>query len=142
MNLIEAENILNILVFLYSYLLCCHICRLGSFMEDFLYSVKIRESILVSCFTRHFGSAEKSVKLILLLNCESRVDLQCPGNTVQIYVLEESLRSLAAKKITQIYLTLPVFGKCLKWVFQVRLGRFPVGRDSLEVKKIIKVKFL
>ena len=51
-------------------------------MEDFLYSVKIRESILVSCFTRHFGSAEKSVKLILLLNCESRVDLQCPGNTV------------------------------------------------------------
>ena len=29
-----------------------------------------------------FGSAEKSEKLILLLNCESRVDLQCPENTV------------------------------------------------------------
>ena len=32
--------------------------------------------------------------------------------------------------------------KCLKWVFQVSLRGFPVGRDSLEVKKIIKVKFL
>ena len=28
-------------------------------MEDFLYSVKILESILMSYFTRHFGSAEK-----------------------------------------------------------------------------------
>ena len=35
-----------------------------------------------------------------------------------------------------------MLGKCLKWVFQVSLRRFPVGRDSLEVKKIIKVKFL
>ena len=32
--------------------------------------------------------------------------------------------------------------KCLKWVFQVCLKRFPVGRNSLEVKKIVKVKFL
>ena len=47
---------------------------------------------------------------------------------------------MAPKKFTQIYLR--VFGKCLKWVFQVCLRRFPVGRDSLEVKKIIKVKFL
>ena len=31
----------------------CHICCLGSFMEDLLYSVKIRESILMSYFTRH-----------------------------------------------------------------------------------------
>ena len=52
------------------------------------------------------------------------------------------LRGLAAKKFTQIYLRLSVLGKCLKWVFQVCLRRFPVGRDSLEVKKIIKVKFL
>ena len=35
-----------------------------------------------------------------------------------------------------------MFGNCLKWVFQVWLRRFHVGRDSLEVKKIIKVKFL
>ena len=40
MNLIEAEIILNILVFLYYYLLYCRICRLGSFVEDVLYSVK------------------------------------------------------------------------------------------------------
>ena len=46
------------------------------------------------------------------------------------------------EKFTQIYLRLPVFGKCLKWVFQVCLRRFPVGKDSLEVKKFIKVKFL
>ena len=47
---------------------------------------------------------------------------------------------MAAKKFTQIYLRLSVFGKCLKWVFQVCLSRFPIGRDSLE--KIIKVIFL
>ena len=35
-----------------------------------------------------------------------------------------------------------MFGKCFKRVFQVCLRRFPVGRYSLEVKKIIKVKFL
>ena len=35
-----------------------------------------------------------------------------------------------------------MFGKCLKWIFQVCLRRFPVGKDSLEVKKIIKVRFL
>ena len=70
------------------------------------------------------------------------MDLQYSENTVQIYVLLEGLRGLAAKKFTQIYLRLPVFGKCLKWVFQVSLRRFPVGRDSLEVKKIIKIKFL
>ena len=33
-----------------------------------------------------------------------------------------------------------MFGKCLKWVFQVFFRRFPVGRDCLEVKSIIKVK--
>ena len=43
-------------VFLYEY---CHICRLGSFMEDFLYSVKIRESILMGNFTRHLQSLVK-----------------------------------------------------------------------------------
>ena len=53
----------------------------------------------------------------------------------------KGLKGLATKKFTQINLTLPVFGKCFKWVFQVCLRRFPVGRDSLEVKKIVKVKF-
>ena len=32
-----------------------------------------------------------------------------------------------------------MFGKCLKWMFQVCLIRFPEGRGSVEVKKIIKV---
>ena len=41
---------------------------------------------------------------------------------------------LAAKKFTQIFLRLPVFGKCLKWVFQVSLRKFPVGRDSFRSK--------
>ena len=35
-----------------------------------------------------------------------------------------------------------MIGKCLKWVFQMCLRRFLVGRDSLEVKNIIKVTFL
>ena len=38
-------------------------------------------------------------------------------------------------------MSFPLFGKCLKWVFQVCCRRFLVGRDSLKVKKIIKVKF-
>ena len=56
-------------------------------MEDFLYSVKIRESILMSHFTRHlqrlvkFWQRRKKGKLLLRLHCESRVDLQCPENT-------------------------------------------------------------
>ena len=53
-----------------------------------------------------------------------------------------SLRRFKGAGCADVYLRLPVFGKCLKWVFQVCLRRFPVGRDSLEVKKIIKVKFL
>ena len=57
-------------------------------MENFLYSAKIRESILMSYFTRYlhrlvkFWQRRKSEKLILLLNCESKADLQCPENTV------------------------------------------------------------
>ena len=35
-----------------------------------------------------------------------------------------------------------MFGKCLKLVLQVCFRKFPVRRDSLEVKKIINVKFL
>ena len=64
------------------------ICRLCSLMEDFLYSAKIRQSILMSYFTRYlqrmvkFWQRRKSEKLILLLNCKSRVDLQCPEYTV------------------------------------------------------------
>ena len=50
-------------------------------------------------------------------------------------MFSKNASELDAKVFTQIYLRIPVLGKCLKWVFQVRLGRFLVGRDSLEVKK-------
>ena len=73
-------------------------------MEDFLYSAKIRESILMSYFTRHFGRAEKNVKLILLLNCESRVDLQCPENTVFKNLC--SLRMLKGAGCEEVYTNL------------------------------------
>ena len=53
-----------------------------------------------------------------------------------------SLREMAVQKFPQIYLRFPLFGKCIKWVFQVYCRRFLVGRDSLKVKRIIKVKFL
>ena len=56
------------------------------------------------------------------------MDLECPENTVFKNLC--SLRMLAAKKFTQIYLKIPVLGK---WVLQVRLRRFSVGRDSLDV---------
>ena len=89
MNLIEAKIILNALVFVYYYLFCCHIYLLGSFMEDFSYSVRIRELILMSYFTRYlqrlmkFWQRRKKVESqIMLLNCESRVDLQYPENNV------------------------------------------------------------
>ena len=64
------------------------ICRLCSLVEDFFYSAKIRESILMNYSTRRlqrlvkFWQRRKSEKLILLLNCQSRVDLQCPENSV------------------------------------------------------------
>ena len=35
-----------------------------------------------------------------------------------------------------------MFGKCLKWILQVYFRRSPVGKGSLEIKKIVKVKFL
>ena len=49
MNLIEANTILNTLVILLIFV-CCHICRLGSFMKDFSYSIEIQESIAMSYF--------------------------------------------------------------------------------------------
>ena len=52
------------------------------------------------------------------------------------------LKGAGCEEVYTNYLRLPVLGKCLKWVFQVSLRRLPVRRDSLEVKKIIKVKFL
>ena len=71
------------------------------------------------------------------------MDLQCPENIVLKNLC--SLRTLKGAGCEEVYTNLfenSVLGKCLKWVFQVSLRRIPVGRDSLEVKKIIKVKSL
>ena len=46
------------------------------------------------------------------------------------------------RKLTKLCLRFPVLRNCLKWVFQVCFRMFLVGRDSLEVKQIIKVKVL
>ena len=144
MSLIEAEIILNILVFLYWYFFYCHICCLGSFMEDLLYSVKIRESILLSYFTRHLQRLVKFWHRRKKREVDSASKLRQQSVSwnycFNLYSLRR-LKGMAAKKFAQIYLRLPVFGKCLKRVFQVCLRSFLVGRYSLEVKKIIKVKF-
>ena len=89
MNLIEAEVILNIyasvslLIFILLssavYAVWWKISYILPKYEDRFYWV-ISRDIYKDCWS--FGSAEKINKLILLLNCESRVDLQCPENTV------------------------------------------------------------
>ena len=71
------------------------------------------------------------------------MDLQCPENTVFKNLC--SLRILKGAGCEEVYTNL--FETSSAWqVFKVgvssKLRRFPVGRDSLEVKKIIKVKFL
>ena len=108
----------------------------------------MRESILMSYFTRHsqglvkFWQRRKKWKV----DSTSKLREQSGFTVSWKYCLNlcslKRLKGLAAKKFTQIYLRLPVFGKCLRWVFQVCFRRFPVGRDSVEAKKIIKVKFL
>ena len=65
------------------------------------------------------------------------MDLQCPENTVFKNLC--SLRMHEGAGCQEVYTNL--FETSSAWVFQVSL-RFPVGRDSLEVTKIIKVKFL
>ena len=122
-----------------------HFC---SYMEDLLYSVKIRESHLMSYFTRHLQRLVKFWHHRKKLEVDSASKLQDQsGFTVSWkYCLNlcsiRRFKGLTSKKFTQIYLRLLVFGKCLKWVLYVCLRRFPVERNSLEVKKIIKVKLL
>ena len=49
-----------------------------------------------------FCQRRKKLEVNFALNCESRVDLKRPENTVQIHVLKENLRGLAVQKFTQI----------------------------------------
>ena len=68
------------------------------------------------------------------------MDIQCPEKTF--------LRSLKKfkgdcyKEVCTNLFEISTVSQVFKAVFQVYLRRFPVGRDSLEVKKIIKFKFL
>ena len=64
-------------------------------MEDFLYSAKIQESILMSYFMRY---------LQRLVNCESRVDLECPENAV--FKNLWSLRMLKGTDCEEVYTNL------------------------------------
>ena len=117
-------------------------------MEDFFYSGKIRELILMSYFTRYLQRLVKFCQRRKKWEVDSASKLrEQSGFTVSWkYCLNlcslRRLKEAGCEKFTQIYLRLPMFGKCLKWVFQVCFRRFPVGRDSLKVKTIIKVKFL
>ena len=57
-------------------------------MEDFSYSVREHELNLMSYFTRYlqrlvkFCQRRKNWEVNFSLNCNSRVDLRCPENTV------------------------------------------------------------
>ena len=96
-------------------------------MEDFSYSVKNARIDFNDLFHETFTkvsevlTAQKKLGSWFCLNLCSLRKIKGEGKAVQ--------------KFTSIYLRLPVFGKCLKWVFQVCFRRFSVGRDSLEVKK-------
>ena len=88
-------------------------------MEDFLHSAKIRESILMSYFTRYL---QRLVKLILPLNCESRVDLQCPENNVFKNLC--SLRMHKGAGCQEVYTNL--FETSSAWqVFKVGVSSMP-----------------
>ena len=89
MNLIEVEIILNMYTSVS--------LLISVLLSSAVYAVWWKISYIVSKYENRFywvisrdtykdwwslGSAEKREKLILLLNCESWVDLQCPENTV------------------------------------------------------------
>ena len=61
------------------------------------------------------------------------MDLQCPENAVNLCFLRRFSGAGWKEDYTNLFETSSVWQ-----VFQVCLGRFPVGRNSLEVKKINK----
>ena len=123
-------------------MLYCHIYCLSSFMEDLLYSVKIGESILISYFTRHLQRLVKFWQRRKKWEVDSTSKLQeQSGFTVSWkYCLNLcSLRRLKGAGCEEVYTNL--FETSSVWqVFKVGVSSVPW--DSLEVKKIIKVKFL
>ena len=125
MNLIEAEIILNVYI---SVSLLIFVS-----LSSAVYAVWWKISYIVPKYENRFwwdiykdwwsfGSAEKSEKLILLLNCESRVDLQCPENTVFKNLC--SLRMLKGAGCEEVYTNL--FETSSAWqVFKVGVSSMP-----------------
>ena len=111
-------------------------------MKDLLYSVKIRESILMSYFTRHLQRLVKFWDRRKKWQVDSAYKLrEQSGFTVSWkYCLNLcSLRRLKGVGCEDLYTNL--FETSSVWqVFKVGVSSVPW--DSLEVKKIIKVKFL
>ena len=71
------------------------------------------------------------------------MDLQCPENTVFKNLC--SLRMLKGAGYEEVYTNLfktSSASQVFKVGISVSLTRFPVGSDSLEVKKIIMIKLL
>ena len=84
----------------------------------------------MSDFTRHFSSAEKRVKLILLLNCESRVDLQRPENTVK-FMFSKKAQEAGCEVYTNLFETSSVqqvFGVGASCVSQKALSECVLGK--------------
>ena len=85
----------------------------------------------MSDFTRHFSSAEERVKLILLLNCESRVDLQRPENTVKFMFSKKAQEAGCEEVYTNLFETSSVqqvFGVGASCVSQKALSECALGK--------------
>ena len=112
----------------------CHIYRLGSFMEGFSCRVRTHKSILISYFTRYLQRLVKFWQRRKKWKVDSVSKLrEKSGFTVswKYYLNLCSLRRLKEACCAEVYtnlLRLSVFGKYLRWVFQVCFRRFPVGR--------------
>ena len=105
-------------------------------MEDFLYNVKIRESILMSYFTVKFWQRKRKWEV----DSASKLWEQSGFTVSWKYCLNLcSWRRLKGSGCAEVYTNL--FETSSVWqVFKVGVSSVPW--DSLEVKKIIKVKFL
>ena len=111
----------------------CHIYHLNSFLEDFSYSFKIHESILMSSFMRHLRRSLKfwQCRKKWWVDSASRLQEQvCFIVSWKLCINVFSLRWLkgTAQRLTKIYLRLAAFTKCLKWVFKVYFRKLLEGR--------------
>ena len=120
----------------------CHICCLDSLMKDLLYSVKIRESILMSFFTRHLQRLVKFWHRRKKWQVDSAYKLQeQSGFTVSWkYCLNLcSLRRLKGTGCEEVYTNL--FETSSVWqVFKVGVSSVP--SKVLCSKRLLRCKWL